>query len=79
MCAAAIQTEVFEQMAEKQGTSVDDLMGHMAGMHAMKRVGQPEEIAAPIVFLASNAGELRSLCASRLLSALRGDAASDCP
>ncbi len=44
-------------MAEKQGKSVSDLMNHMAGMHAMKRVGQPEEIAAPIVFLASNAGE----------------------
>ena len=57
-CAAAIQTEIFEQMAEKQGKSVSDLMNHMAGMHAMKRVGQPEEIAAPIVFLASNAGEL---------------------
>lgn len=53
--AAAIQTEVFEQMAEKQGKPLSELMDHMAGMHAMKRVGQPEEIAAPIVFLASNA------------------------
>lgn len=52
---AAIQTEVFEQMAEKQGKPLSELMDHMAGMHAMKRVGQPEEIAAPIVFLASNA------------------------
>ncbi len=61
MCAAhaaAIETEVFEQMAEKQGKPLSELMDHMAGMHAMKRVGQPEEIAAPIVFLASNAGEL---------------------
>ena len=55
--AAAIQTEVFEQMAEKKGTPLPDLMSHMAKMHAMQRVGQPEEIAAPIVFLASNAGE----------------------
>ena len=55
--AAAIQTEVFEQMAEKKGTPLPDLMDHMAQMHAMKRVGQPEEIAAPIVFLASNAGK----------------------
>ena len=62
LCAAAIQTEVFEQMAEKQGKPLSDLMDHMAGMHAMKRVGQPEEIAAPIVFLASNAGELCFLC-----------------
>ncbi|CAL5224873.1 g7631 [Coccomyxa viridis] len=52
---AAIETEVFEQMAEKQGKPLSELMAHMAGFHAMKRVGQPEEIAAPIVFLASNA------------------------
>lgn len=55
LCAAAIQTEVFEQMAEKTGQPLDQLMGHMAKMHAMQRVGQPSEIAAPIVFLASNA------------------------
>ena len=42
-------------MAEKQGQPLSELMDRMAGMHAMKRVGQPEEIAAPIVFLASNA------------------------
>ena len=78
MCAAAIQTEVFEQMAEKQGTSVDDLMGHMAGMHAMKRVGQPEEIAAPIVFLASNAGELCFLCVTLPLCSER-QCRSYCP
>ncbi len=52
-------------MAEKQGKPLPDLMAHMAKMHAMKRVGQPEEIAAPIVFLASNAGAHSALPGSR--------------
>ena len=31
------------------------MLAKLAPLHAQKRVAQPEEVAAPIVFLASNA------------------------
>ncbi|EIE22082.1 NAD(P)-binding protein [Coccomyxa subellipsoidea C-169] len=52
---ATIDTEVFDTVSEKQGVPRADLLAAFAPGHAMNRVGQPEEVAAPIVFLASNA------------------------
>ena len=53
--AAAVRTEVFETFAEQQGQSVDEIMKTFAPYHVMDRVGDPNEIAAAVVFLASNA------------------------
>lgn len=53
--AAAINTEAFDSMAAKKGVSKDDILAKMAPIHAMGRVAEPEEVAGPIVFLASNA------------------------
>ena len=53
--AAAVRTEVFETFAQQQGKSVDTIMERFAPFHVMDRVGNPNEIAAPVVFLASNA------------------------
>ena len=58
LCSRHPRRRSLSRWRRSRAKSVSDLMNHMAGMHAMKRVGQPEEIAAPIVFLASNAGEL---------------------
>jgi len=53
--AAAIKTEVFETRAQQMKITVDKLMEKYAPFHAMGRVGVPDECAAAIVFLASNA------------------------
>ncbi|BDA42099.1 Glucose 1-dehydrogenase [Coccomyxa sp. Obi] len=52
---AAIDTEVFDNIAETRGVPKEAILGKLAHLHAMGRAGQPEEIAGPIVFLASNA------------------------
>ncbi|CAL5224871.1 g7629 [Coccomyxa viridis] len=52
---AAVRTEVFETFAHQQGKGVDDVMQNFAPYHVMDRVGDPNEIAAAVVFLASNA------------------------
>ena len=46
---------MFETFAQQQGKSVDTIMEKFAPFHVMDRVGDPNEIAAPVVFLASNA------------------------
>ena len=50
-----MDTEVFDTMAEGLGVPKEDILAKMAKSHAMKRVAEPEEVAAPIVFLASKA------------------------
>jgi NAD(P)-dependent dehydrogenase (short-subunit alcohol dehydrogenase family) len=52
---AAINTEAFDTMAEKRGVSKDCILEKLAPIHAQGRVAEPEEVAGPIVFLASNA------------------------
>lgn len=53
--AAAINTEVFDNMSEKNGTPKEDIIRSLAPYHAQHRVAEPEEVAAPILFLSSNA------------------------
>ena len=53
--AAAINTEAFDNMCEQRSISKDELLAKLAPHHAMNRVAEPEEVAGPIVFLASNA------------------------
>ncbi|BDA43070.1 Glucose 1-dehydrogenase [Coccomyxa sp. Obi] len=52
---ACINTEAFDNMAEKKGVSKDEILAKLAPIHAQNRVAEPEEVAGPIVFLASNA------------------------
>ena len=55
MSAAVINTEVYDTTAEAKGVPKADLLAKFAPRHVQNRVAEPEEVAAPIVFLASNA------------------------
>lgn len=44
---------IAETKSEKTGESVQDIFNEMAGESPMKRIAEPEEIAAAVVFLAS--------------------------
>ncbi len=55
LLAGAIKTEIFEDMAQKRGVTVEEFTEGMGAYHAMRRAGEAEECAAPIVFLASDA------------------------
>jgi NAD(P)-dependent dehydrogenase (short-subunit alcohol dehydrogenase family) len=48
---AVIQTEMFERFA---GGSDSEVGKYMATLHPIGRIGQPDEIASTVVFLASN-------------------------
>jgi 3-oxoacyl-[acyl-carrier protein] reductase len=48
-----IQTEMTKATAERLGVSFDDFIAHSAAQIPVQRVGQPEDIAATIAFLAS--------------------------
>lgn len=53
--AGVINTELYDGMAEAKGVPKADLLAGLATTHPLGRVSEPEEVAAPIVFLASNA------------------------
>ena len=53
--AAATRTEVFETRARQQGVPVEAILDKLAPFYPLGRVADPNEIAAPVVFLASNA------------------------
>jgi 3-oxoacyl-[acyl-carrier protein] reductase len=48
-----IQTEMTKATAERLGVSFEDFIAHSAAAIPVQRVGQPEDIAATIAFLAS--------------------------
>lgn len=50
-----INTELYDGMAEAKGVPKADLMAGLGTTHPLGRVAEPEEVAAAIVFLASNA------------------------
>ena len=53
--AAATRTEVFEMRAQQQGVPVEAILEKLVPFYPLGRVADPNEIAAPVVFLASNA------------------------
>ena len=55
MFAGVINTEAQDGNAQAMGVTKDELLAQYASLHAVRRVGEPQEIASTIVFLASNA------------------------
>lgn len=45
--------ELAEARAEEEGKSVDEVLGEQAAGYPMRRMGEPEELAALVAFLAS--------------------------
>ena len=55
VCPGAIDTDMLRYLAEVKWGTVDagyEVLGQ--GIAALKRVGQPEEIAGPVLYLASD-------------------------
>jgi NAD(P)-dependent dehydrogenase (short-subunit alcohol dehydrogenase family) len=50
-----IDTEAIASAAERGGVPKETLLAKLAPHHAMNRTGEPDEVAAPIVFLTSDA------------------------
>jgi NAD(P)-dependent dehydrogenase (short-subunit alcohol dehydrogenase family) len=51
----AVDTPMFQAM-----NNTDEAKGFVAGLHAMKRVGQPDEIARSVLYLASDMSSFQS-------------------
>jgi 3-oxoacyl-[acyl-carrier protein] reductase len=45
--------EIFEARAASQGRSTDEVLAESTASYPMKRMGEPEELAALVAFLAS--------------------------
>ncbi len=45
LCAATIETEVFDAVPAKMGKTKEEVLANMAQNHAMGRVAQPEEVS----------------------------------
>jgi NAD(P)-dependent dehydrogenase (short-subunit alcohol dehydrogenase family) len=50
VCPAFIQTPMLENAGMRPGTEMHDML---AGMHPMKRLGKPEEVASLVMWLCS--------------------------
>ena len=58
VCPGVIQTPILDPwiaQAQAMGATVEQTLQSMAAVHPMGRVGQPEEVAATVAFLASDA------------------------
>ena len=55
LAAAATDTEATQRVAAKMGATNEDLLARAGKLHALGRGAVPNEVAAPIVFLSSNA------------------------
>ncbi len=53
VCPGWVETRMFRQEADTRGVSLADYRAHAGAQHPLGRVGQPEEIANVVLFLAS--------------------------
>ena len=53
VCPGVIQTPILEPFLSQAGTGREEVLKRMAQMHPLGRVGQPEEVAQAVLFLAS--------------------------
>ena len=54
VCPGVIQTPILEPFLSQAGTGREAVLERMAQMHPLGRVGQPEEVAQAVAFLASD-------------------------
>lgn len=54
VCPGVIQTPILEPFLSQAGTGREAVLERMAQMHPLGRVGQPEEVARAVLFLASD-------------------------
>ena len=54
VCPGVIQTPILDPFLAQAGTGREEVLERMAQMHPLGRVGQPEEVAQAVAFLASD-------------------------